>query len=282
MIQTNKFKLVKGENKVFKKIIAILVLVCMIFVFGACTAQTTNEETKLDKIKKSGKIVLGTAADYPPYEFHKEINGKDEIVGFDIEIAKAIAADLGVELEIIDMKFDGLLAALVTDDIDFIIAGMVANEERKKTVDFSMPYYQAQQRMLVREETKDQLKGPEDFKGLKIGAQKSTIQEEIALDKFADAEYIGLSKITDLVLELKNKKIDGVILVEPVAVAYEKQNSDLYMPEVILGQEDGVAVAINKGNEDLLEAINITLDKLIKEGKIDKFIQDASALADQE
>ncbi len=260
-----------------KIIIGILIITMMVSIVG-CSKTDAN---KLGKIKEKGKIVLGTAADYPPYEFHKIINGKDEIVGFDIEIAKQIAADIGVELEIVDMKFDGLLPALVTDDIDFIVAGMVANEERKKTVDFSIPYYQGKQRMIVRIEDKDNLKGPEDFKGLKVGAQKSTIQEEIATEKFSSAEYIGLSKITDLVLELKNKKIDGLILAEPVAIAYVAQNKDLYMPEVILGQEDGISVAVNKGNSELLKAINETLEKLIKDGSIDKFVQDASALAEE-
>jgi len=266
-----------------KKMIAIMMVLLMIFTFAACSKTGGTEpqvETKLDKIKKSGKIVLGTAADYPPYEFHKEINGKDEVVGFDIEIAKAIAADLGVELEIVDMKFDGLLAALVADDIDFIIAGMVPKEERKKSVDFSIPYYQAEQRMLIRAEDSDKLKSEEDFKGLKMGAQKSTVQEDIAKEKFADNELISLSKITDLVLELKNKKIDGLVLVAPVAAAYAKQNQDLYMPDILLGKEDGVAVAVNKGNTVLLDEINKSLEKLMKEDAITKFIQEASDLAD--
>lgn len=272
----------------YKKIIIGILIISMMVAMVGCGKTATkanansNSVDKLAKIKEKGKIVLGTAADYPPYEFHKLINGKDEIVGFDIEIAKQIATDIGVELEIVDMKFDGLLPALVTDDIDFIVAGMVANEERKQSVDFSMPYYQGKQRMLVRIEDKDKLKEPEDFKGLKVGAQKSTIQEEIVIEKFSSAEYIGLSKITDLVLELKNKKIDGLILAEPVAIAYVAQNKDLYMPEVILGQEDGISVAVNKGNSDnLLKAINETLEKLIKDGSIDKFVQNASALAEE-
>lgn len=272
----------------YKKIIIGILIISMMVAMVGCGKTATkanansNSVDKLTKIKEKGKIVLGTAADYPPYEFHKLINGKDEIVGFDIEIAKQIATDIGVELEIVDMKFDGLLPALVTDDIDFIVAGMVANEERKQSVDFSMPYYQGKQRMLVRIEDKDKLKEPEDFNGLKVGAQKSTIQEEIVIEKFSSAEYIGLSKITDLVLELKNKKIDGLILAEPVAIAYVAQNKDLYMPEVILGQEDGISVAVNKGNSDnLLKAINETLEKLIKDGSIDKFVQDASALAEE-
>lgn len=264
-----------------KKLVIILLVVSMLVVFGACS-QGNGAGNKLEEIKEAKTIVLGTAADYPPYEFHKLINGKDEIVGFDIEIAKLIAKDLGVELEIVDMKFDGLLPALVTDDIDFIVAGMVANEEREKTVDFSVPYYQAEQKMIVRMEDKDKFKGPEDLVGLPIGAQKTTIQEEIALDKFSQSTYIGLSKITDLVLELQNKKIDAVLLAEPVANAYVQQNTDLFMADISLGQEDGVSVAVNKGNAELLEAINSILNKLIEDGTIDKLIAEATQLAEQE
>lgn len=285
----------------FKKLVILLLVVSMLFVFGACSpkvetptpapapaetpaatpAPAPAETGKLADIKKAGKIVLGTAADYPPYEFHKLINGEDKIVGFDIEIAKVIAAEIGVELEIVDMKFDGLLPALVTDDIDFIVAGMVSNEERAKAVDFSIPYYQGRQRMIVRAEDKDKFKGPEDLVGQKVGAQKTTLQEEIALEKFAESEYIGLSKITDLVLELENKKIDAVLLVEPVAKAYVSQNDKFFLAEIDLGAEDGVSIALNKGNEKLLEFIDGVLDKMLKDGTIDKFIQEATILAEE-
>ena len=273
-----------------KKVVSIILILVMLFTLAACSAKTSGEvtpteeqkvATKLDQIKEKGKIVLGTAADYPPYEFHKEINGKDEIIGFDIEIAKAIAKDLGVELEIKDMKFDGLLAALVTDDIDLVIAGMVPKEERKQSVDFSIPYYQAEQKLLIKASAAEKIKTIVDLKGLKIGAQKSTVQEDIAKTKIEAAEVKSISKITDLVLELKNDKIDGIVLVAPVAVAYAKQNTDLIVADISFGKEDGVAVAVNKGKADLLTEVNKTLDKLIKEGAIDKFIEDATLLSDQ-
>lgn len=283
-------------NMNIKKFVSIIMMLVMVFSLAACTAKTGTEtpaaveqkpteeqkaQGKVDEIKAKGKIVLGTAADYPPYEFHKEIDGKDNIVGFDIEIAKTIAADLGVELEIKDMKFDGLLAALVAEDIDFIVAGMVPTEERKQSVDFSKSYYQAEQKMLVKTENAEKVKAVEDLKGKVIGAQKSTIQEEIANTKIEASEVKALSKITDLVLELQNDKVFGVVLVGPVAESYAKQNPALKVPEISFGREDGVAIAINKGNEDLVEAINASLDKLINDGSIDKFIGEATVLAEQ-
>lgn len=263
-----------------KKIVITIMALSIMVTSVACGG--SKDKNTLSQIKEKGKIVLGTSADYPPYEFHKLINGKDEIVGFDIEIAKQIAADLGVELEIVDMKFEGLLASLLTDDVDFVVAGMVPTPDRAKVVDFSIPYYSGNQRMIVQENQKDKLKLPEDFEGLKVGVQKSTTQEDIAVEKFTESEIIGLSKITDLVLELNNNKIDAIILAEPVAEAYISKYPNFYMPEVILGQEDGITVGVNKGNTDLLEAINKTLEKLINDGAIDKLVQDATALAETE
>jgi len=274
-----------------KKIISIMLILAMLLAFAGCGAKpagvvTTTEEqkaaTKIEQIKAKGKLILGTSADYPPYEFHKAINGKDEIVGFDIEIAKAIAKDLGVELEIKDMKFDGLLAALVVDDIDIIIAGMVPKEERKKSVDFSIQYYQAEQNVLVRAEDAEEITSIEALKGLKVGAQKSSVQEDLANEKTEAAEVKSLSKITDLVLELQNGKIDAVVLVGPVANAYAKQNPKLAVSGISLGAEEGVAVAVNKGTPDLLEAINKSLDTMVKAGTIDKFIEEATLLSEQE
>jgi len=288
-----------------KKIISIILVVIMMLTFVGCSQpsgdepnqdaeepaenedeagepeEEPKEETKLDKIKEKGVIVLGTAADYPPYEFHKEIDGEDHIVGFDIEIAKAFAEDLGVELEIKDMKFEGLIAALVADNIDFIVAGMVPKPERAEVVDFSIPYYQAEQSILIKAEDVDTYKEPEDFEGVVVGAQKATVQEEIVLNQISGAEYKGLSKITDLVLELKNNKIEAVVLVKPVADAYANQNDDLIVPEISFGTEEGVAAAINKGNAELLAELNKTLENLIETGELDTFISEATLLADE-
>ncbi|EOD01333.1 ABC transporter substrate-binding protein [Caldisalinibacter kiritimatiensis] len=267
------------------KLISTVLLIIILFTLYGCTnsGETAKQEmTKLEEIKEKGKIVLGTSADYPPYEFHKEINGKDEIVGFDIEIAKQIAKELGVELEIKDMKFDGLLAALQMNKIDFIVAGMTPTEERKENADFSKTYYEAEQCLLVKKGDGSKYKEIDDLSGIEVGVQKSTIQEQLAKEKIEDAEIKALSKITSLVLELKNNKVDGIVLVKPVAEAYAKANKDLEVAEVSLGKEDGVAIAVKKGNTELMNAINKTIDKLMKEGKISQFINEATHLSEED
>lgn len=254
------------------------------FALGSVSCAKKDEKTAekastVDRIKKSGKLVLGTSADYPPYEFHKSINGKDTIIGFDVEIAKEIAKSLGVQLEISDMKFDGLLAALKTGKVDMIISGMNPTEERKKSVDFSKIYYNANQFVVVRAEDKDKVKSLVDLNGKKIGVQKSSVQESLAKDQIKDAQLKSLGKIPDIVLELKNKKVDAAVIEGPVAKFYTDKNKDLVITDAafnVKAEEKGSAIAIQKGSDDFLKVVNDTLDRLIKEGKIEKFVIEAT------
>ncbi|MGL4535596.1 MAG: transporter substrate-binding domain-containing protein, partial [Weissella cibaria] len=107
-------------------------------VAPASAAQT---DPVLSKIEKSGKLVVGTSADYAPYEFHTTVNGKDKIVGFDISVANEIAKRLGVKLVIQEMSFDALLGAVKTGKVDMVVAGMTATPEREQEASFSEPYF---------------------------------------------------------------------------------------------------------------------------------------------
>lgn len=259
----------------------------VVVLFTACANSTASNSagqslSKIDEIKKAGKIVVGTNAYYPPYEFHKVIDGKDEIVGFDIEIAKEIAKNLGVELEIKDMDFDGLLLALNADKVDFVIAGMTPTAERAKSVDFSKVYYKAVHGVVINVDNKDVFKTVDDLFGKKIGAQKATVQEEVAKAEIADVQLKAIAKIPDLILEVKNNKIDGLVIEKPVAKAYTDKNQDLMLMDLTFEDaEGGSAVAIKKGNTDLLEEINKTLDELMSTGTVEKFVTEATKMVDE-
>lgn len=257
-----------------KKNVVIIIILFMIFT----SIGLIVTKFKGGQVNERDYIVLGTAADYPPYEFHKKINGEDKIVGFDIEIAKEIAKDLDLELKIRDMKFDGLLAALNMGKIDFIVAGMVPTKVRMENADFTKRYYQAEQKLLVKRGKGREYKQINDLSGLTIGVQKATVQEKVAKKKVTDGEIKSLSKLTDLVLELKFGKVDGIILAKPVASSYAKANPDLEIADINLGKEDGVAIAVKKGNQNLLNRINSTLDRLMEEEEIDVFITEATEL----
>lgn len=273
-------------KKYLKKITVSLLAVCLLFTVG-CTSKESaasgNQSlSKLEEIKESGELVIGTSADYPPYEFHIVKDGKDEIVGFDIAIAKEIAKDLGVELVIEDMGFDGLLPALKSDKIDIIIAGMTPTEERKESVDFSKVYYTAVQKALISTDNVDTLKTVDDLTGKKIGVQKATIQEELAKEQIKDANIEALTSIADLILQLKSNKIDAIIAEGPVADAYASNLEGIEVANIKFETGDsGSAIAMNKGNEDLVESINKTLDKLMENNKIEEFVFEAIKLSEE-
>lgn len=235
------------------------------------------EDPMITKIKARGKLILATSPDYPPYEFPiVGKDGKQQIVGFDIRIAEEIAKDLGVELEIMGMSFDGLLAALQAGSADIVIAGMTPTEERKQAVDFSDIYYYAKQGVLVRAADKEKYAALDSFKGKKVGAQKGAIQEELAKELLTGAKVIALKQIQALVLELTTKKVEGVVMEKPVAENYVSQYPDLAVSDIVL-QEDvgGSAVGMLKGSDGLRELVNATLKRLIDNGDIDKFIVEA-------
>ena len=176
--------------KKMKKALALLLAVMTVFSLAACGAKkddaaadttsdpagdTAQEETSstpnVDAIKKAGVLVVGTSADYPPYEFHTEIDGKDTIVGFDIAIAQYFADQMGVELKVVDMSFNSLLISLAKGDFDLVMAGMTPNEERKKAVDFTDVFYRNKQIVLIRTEDADKFQTMEDLVGHKGAVQ---------------------------------------------------------------------------------------------------------------
>lgn len=257
------------------KLLAVVLILTLSVVFVACSDNSAG----LDKVKESGKLVLGTSADYPPYEFHKEINGEDTIVGFDIEIAKEIAKDLGVELEIKDMKFGGLLAALQTNKVDLVIAGMTPDTERAKEVDFSNIYYNAEHGVAVRAEDKDIYKTAEDLAGKTIGVQQGAIQEDIAKEQIENPNVKAIGKVSDLMLQLINGKVDAIVVEDVVGESYAENNKELFLTDIrFTDEEGGSAIAVKKGNKELLDSINSTLERLEEKDLIDKFVLEANKM----
>ena len=123
--------------KGLKKLLGLTLAAMMTMSLVGCSSSGDNGESgeaadKLQQIKDSGVLKVGTSAEYSPYEFHKVVDGEDKIVGFDDFIVQEIAKDMGVKVEYKDMDFDGLLGALQADKVDIVLAGMTPNEERKK------------------------------------------------------------------------------------------------------------------------------------------------------
>jgi polar amino acid transport system substrate-binding protein len=272
---------------IIKKLMAVVAVTTIAISMVGCGSSAKKESansnvTALEAIKSKGKLVVGTSADYPPYEFHKEIDGKDQIVGFDIEIAKQLAKDLGVELEIKDMAFDGLLVALQSDKIDMVFAGMTPTEERKQNADFTDIYYTATHRFILRSGDEAAITSMEDLKGKKIGVQKGSIQEGIVKDNFDAADIKSLDKVTDLVLDLKNNKVDAVLAELPVAQINVQKNEGIAIADKleVKDPDGGTSIAMKKNSPELLAEVNKTISKLKEDKKIEQFVIDANKLVD--
>ena len=261
-----------------KKGLLSKILVCGLA--GILTLGLVGCGAKEDDSKDEKKLVIGTSADYPPYEF---LDSKNNIVGFDIMIAEEIAKDMGYELEVKNMEFDSLVAGVQSGKIDFAISGMTPTEERKENVDFSDIYYVAEHGIIVRNEDKDTYKTLDDLAGKKVGVQKGSIQVDLAKDNIKDVELKELGKVTDLMLELQNKKVDAIVVELPVAKLNVEKNKDLSLMDLSLKDENGgSAVAVKKGNTELVEKINKTLNKLMEEKKVDEFIVKATELYNEQ
>jgi ABC-type amino acid transport substrate-binding protein len=271
-------------SKTFFFVTLFMFLVSFIVLSGCGKSTATPGEGsgELGKIIEAGKIVVGTSADYPPYEFRLLNDEEGDIVGIDIDIANEIARELGVTLEVKDILFSKLFESLNAGEIDMIIAGIAPTEKRKEVADFSDVYYQAIQKMLIRADETETIKSIEDLRGKKVGVQKDSIQEESARSQIKGAEFILKEKITELVAALKQGDIDAVILEKPVADSYALRNSDLI--SIAAGVDDqrmGSAIAVRKGNDELLQKINDVLKKLKDDNKIAEFIWEAKILSNK-
>lgn len=253
-----------------RKKITTWMLLCMVVLlsFGSIAGAEGEKKT----------VILGTSAEYMPYEFHKTIDGVDTIVGFDIEIAKEIAKDMGAELVIKDTSFDALLPELTSGRIDFVISGMNPTEDRRKSIDFSIPYYRAEQSIIVRKEDKDKYNTVESLEGANFGVQKSSVQEKIA-KSIPNSNVISLDKVPDLLLQLETGRVDVVIAEYPVAKANINEDTMAITDAKPVSENDEYAVGVRKGNEELLNSINATLERLKEGDQIQKFVDEAGDLA---
>lgn len=226
----------------------------------------------------NGKLVLGTSADYAPFEFHTEINGTDTIVGFDISIAQYIAEQLGVELEIVDMSFDNLLISLNKGDFDIVLAAMSSNEERAKAVDFSNEYYLSNNVILVQKQNADKYTTKESLQGVSMAAQKGTVCETRAKELAGESSVISLVKVQDMVSELLSGKVKAVLLDKPVASGYVIMQDSLEMVDIGLVAEEGMSVAMKKDSAGLTELVNCMLSQLTEE-QLDSWMGEAQVTA---
>ncbi|MCJ8279843.1 MAG: ABC transporter permease subunit [Rivularia sp. ALOHA_DT_140] len=216
-------------------------------------------------------LTMITSPDYPPYEFYQTTNGERKIVGFDIDIANYIKKELGFKLNITQSDFNGLIPALQANRADFVMAGMTPTPERRKNVDFSIIYYEAQDTIVATKSSN--LQQPEDLSGKVVGVQLGTIQEQNAkqiAQRVPNIRLKQLNKVPEIVQEIKAGRIDAAIVEDTVALGFIKANPDLQFNVIpSLENASGSAIAFPKGSQ-LVEPFNKVLRKMKNNGELER------------
>ena len=243
------------------------ILVVMIALVMVLTAVSASAEGVLDKIKAAGKIVMGTEATYPPYEY---LNDNAEFAGCDIFLAQQIADALGVELEIQDMDFDGIIPAVQSGLVDIGIAAFTRTPERAEVIDFSDLYETSAQLLIVKTGNADVYATKEAMAGLKVGAQQGTVQSQLVETALPDSELFELKTYPELALETINGNIVGFVVDSAVGLSMVASSDDaLEVSSFEFTAEEasfGKAAVIAQGNEDLVAAVNAVIAQVLEDG----------------
>lgn len=233
---------------------------------AAASTADTAAETELDKVKAAGKLIVGVEGTYPPFTYHDD-NG--ELTGLDIELGKALADKLGVEVEFQEAAWDSLLIGIDTERFDTVINSVSITDERAEKYDFSDPYYYEARHVVVRADD-DSIHGPEDLNGKKIAT--NTTNAFIPWYEEQGVEVIGVDTSGEAIDLLLSGRVDFVGINVPVLNAYLQEHPDaadkVKEAFVIPNSEDVIAIPVRKGEPEFLDAINAALAELREEGTL--------------
>ena len=240
-------------KKLSKMMALMLVIAMCIGCMSACGS------------KESDTLTFGTNAEFPPFEYVTANGVIGEYDGIDIAIAKQIAEENGMTAEISNMEFASLLVALQNGQVDAVIAGMTVTDERKEAVNFSTSYYVATQVIIVKEDSDitcaDDL--ADKLTAVVQGYTGETVISELGYN------YESFKKGTECVMELVNGKCDAVVIDSATASKYVSDNEGLKIVEDSSAfDSEEYAIAVKKGNDDLLAKINASIEKMLADGTI--------------
>lgn len=273
-----------------KKFLAVLLALAMIFSFAACgekevaPAAEPEVEAGITTVT-AGKLTVATSPDFAPYEFYAiGDDGKPYLAGFDMSLAQYIADELGLELEVIPMDFDGTIMELSNGNVDMSLAGYSITEERKEVMDFSIVYYGGAQSLVTSKAYADKIKDLESANNPEytVEAQVGSIQADLMKENTPNADCVEMVKVTDIVAELVNGKAQAAFIETAVAESYMKNYPDLVIVCDVPFDSEGSAAGIMKGNQALVDGVNAAIEKCIASGEFDKFVEEAKVLAEGE
>ena len=276
-------------KKGMKQLALILSVLMLITVFAGmapvASAETAADGPVMTKIKASGKLVVGTEAQYAPYEF-KDLNAN--FVGCDMFLAQKIADALGVELEIVDMSFDGIIPAVQAGQVDLGIAAFTNTPARAEVIDFSDLYETSLQYLIVKKGNEELYSNADALAGLKVGAQRGTVQSQLITKVFVNSELFELEKYPALALEVQNGNIAGLVADAAVGQSLvDTSNGALAVSNYAFTAEEasfGKACVVRKSdaeydNTAFLEVVNAVIKRVVEDGSYTRVYDEAKELA---
>lgn len=261
----------------------ILLLGLLIVLTGSIKGYA-EEDDSLQRVLDRGTLIVGTSADNPPKEFIRMNNGKEEIVGFDIDVAKEIAKELGVELEITNMKFDGLIPSIQTNEFDMALAGFNPTPERREIVGFSNPYHTLPFVILTTKDKAEVFTSVDSLTGKEVAAQKGSTQETILNDYLGNAQPVALGKLPEVIAEINAGTVDAGVVGWLTAQNYLDVYPNLTIADVeieVPEEKTAQVIAFPKESTALIERVNEIIadmeEKGMMEDLLDKNIELAKA-----
>ncbi len=233
-----------------KLLIFLVIIFVVLSIFTACK-------------KEAAVLKVGTNAEYPPFEYKEG----DSFLGIDMDIARYIATKVGKRLEINDIEFDSLIPSLQNNKFDMVLAAMTITDERKEVVDFSIPYYTANQSIVAKSDSSLTIASEEELAKLKIGVQRGTTGEAyidetfIQTQKMEDSQLVRFDNNISAIQELLNGNVDCVIIDDSAAKGYEKLKPIKVVYTIESNENYGIAFP--KGSK-LLEKVNNIISELLK------------------
>ena len=245
----------------------VAMVIALLAIGGMVFANGTTEQSSAPAMKALPKIVIATDATWPPMEF---VDANKQIVGFDIDLMNAAAKAGGFNVEFKNTAWDGIFAGLANGDYDAVMSSVTITEERQKTMDFSLPYINAGQVLVVRKDESG-VSSLADLSGKQVGAQIGTTGA-IAVQKVPSVHLRTYDEIGLAVEDLVNGRVDGVVADNPTAANYVLQNDKYKEKLKIVGKpftDEYYGVAVKKGNSAPLELINKGLAIVLKDGTVE-------------
>ena len=286
-----------------KKFICLLLALMMTMSLAACGSKadtTTDDKTHdvsaaepanaLEKIKADGVLTVALSPDFSPMEFvDSSKTGQDQYVGFDVTLAKYIAENLGVELQIEAMGFDASQTAVYTGSVPMSISGYSWTEERAANYELSDYYYagenETRQALLVKKENADKYTSPEDLAGKDVGAQNASLQMQLVTEQMSDANPVAIGDITVGVMELKSGNIEALAVAYGNAEMIVDANPDLVICTWefdVKAEYSANVIMMQKGETELLDAVNAILAQAKEANLYDGWYKDAVELGKSE